>query len=208
MEDVAGLLDVLGIERTHVHGGSMGSTVALRYAAMHPERVDGLVLSGCTAKSDNMAKAHYAVWKALARNEGMGSEALAYELCAKAVSRSFFDGPQGGMALVKALQEVAERNVGVDVFCDACDVLSEVDVTADLAKVTAPVLVMVGDEDVLTPADQGPLGAGGRYIYDHLSNAAFKELMVAAGSGHANLMDNPEISNEGVLKFLARVDAQ
>ena len=205
--DIAALLDALGIERTRVHGGSMGSTVALRYASQHPDRVDGLVLSGCTAKSGNMAKAHYIVWKALARSEGMGSEALAAELAAKAVSRAFFDGPQGGPALIQALQEAVPRNVGVDVFCDACDLLTHVDVTADLPLVTAPTLVMVGSEDALTPADQGPDGAGGRYIYEHLRNARFKEFVEIAGSGHANLIDNPEISNRHLVDFLARVDA-
>jgi pimeloyl-ACP methyl ester carboxylesterase len=207
VEDMVGLVDALGIDRTHVHGGSMGSTLALHYAARHPDRVRGLVLSGCTAKSDNMAKAHYAVWKALARAGGMASEALAYEFCAKGVSRAFFDGPTGGIGLVRALQEAAGRNVSVDVFCDACDVLADVDVTAELAAVTAPTLVVVGDEDVLTPADQGLLGAGGRFIYEHLTAAAFKEFVVIPGSGHANLLDNPELSNRVVIDFLRRVDA-
>src|SRR5947209_8881176 len=72
-DDMAGLLDPLQIKLTHVHGGSMGSSLAVRYAAKYPERVDGLVLSGCTAKSDAMARAQYVVWKALARSYGTGS---------------------------------------------------------------------------------------------------------------------------------------
>ena len=91
--DSVALLDVFGIERTHVHGGPMGSTVALRYATMHPDWAEGLVLSGCTGKSDDMAKAQYIVWKALARAGGMASEALAAEFCAKAVSRAYFAAP-------------------------------------------------------------------------------------------------------------------
>src|SRR3954471_8473819 len=37
-DDIAGLLDAIGVERTHVHGTSMGGTIALRFAAKYPEK--------------------------------------------------------------------------------------------------------------------------------------------------------------------------
>jgi 3-oxoadipate enol-lactonase len=203
--DMAGLLDALGIERTAVHGGSMGSSLAVHYAVHYPERVNALVLSGCSAKSDFMAKYQYEVWKALARAYGTGSRELAYDQCNKAVSRAYLDGPNGGEPLVKAVMETTRRNVNTDVFRDACDALIEMDMTGALQKVTAPTLVMVGDEDVLTPADQGPTGAGGRYIYEHLTSARLREYVVIPQAGHANLMDNPEASNRAIIDFLKRV---
>lgn len=203
--DMAGLLDALGVDRTAVHGGSMGSSLAVHYAVHFPERVNALVLSGCSAKSDFMAKYQYEVWKALARAYGTGSRELAYDQCNKAVSRAYLDGPNGGEPLVKAVMETTKRNVDTDVFCDACDALIEMDMTGALQKVTAPTLVMVGDEDVLTPADQGPTGAGGRYIYEHLTNARLREYVVIPQAGHANLMDNPEASNRAIIDFLKRV---
>lgn len=204
-KDMAGLLDALGVERTAVHGGSMGSSLAIHYAVHYPERVAALVLSGCSAKSDSMAKYQYEVWKALARAYGTGSRELAYDQCNKAVSRAYLDGPNGGAPLVQAVMDVTRRNVSTDVFCDACDALIEMDLRGDLARVTAPTLVMVGDEDVLTPADQGPAGAGGRYIYEHVVNARAREYVVIPQAGHANLMDNPEASNRAVIDFLKRV---
>ncbi len=200
--DMIGLLDALEIEKTHVHGGSMGSMVGLRFAATHPDRVDKLIVSGCAVKSDFMATLHYRVWKAMARAYGTGSRELAEELCNKAVSREFLDGPNGGEDLVAAVMDVAGRNVGVDVFCAACDTMIETNLTADLAKVRAPTLVMVGDEDVLTPAEQGPAGGGARFIYDGLVNAAERKYLVIEGSGHANLLDNAEICNQAVIDFV------
>lgn len=46
IEDIERLRWQLGIERWTVFGGSWGSTLALAYAAMHPERVACLVLRG------------------------------------------------------------------------------------------------------------------------------------------------------------------
>jgi pimeloyl-ACP methyl ester carboxylesterase len=204
-DDMVGLLDALRIERTHVHGGSMGSSLAVHYAAKYPERVNGLILSGVTAKSDFMSKLQFEIWKDLARAYGTGSVELAYALASESFSRAFMDGPQGGMPTVEGLAQAAGRNVDVDVLSDACDALIDIDVTSELAKITAPTLVIVGDGDILTPAVQGPSGAGGRYVYDHLVNAAVREFVVIKNAGHANLMDNPRDSNRVAVGFLQRV---
>lgn len=47
-DDVAALLDVLGLERALVAGYSMGSVVAQRVWRQHPDRVAGLVLAATT----------------------------------------------------------------------------------------------------------------------------------------------------------------
>jgi proline iminopeptidase len=46
IEDIERLRERLGVETWTVFGGSWGSTLALAYAATHPERVDALVLRG------------------------------------------------------------------------------------------------------------------------------------------------------------------
>lgn len=207
-DDMVGLLDALEIERTHVHGGSMGSMIGVRFAARFPERVDGLVISGCAVKSDVISVCQYEVWKALARAYGTGSRELAYELCSKAVSRDYLDGPNGGDAFIEAVSEVVGRNVDVDVFCAACDVMIETDLRDDTRRVAAPTLVMVGDEDFLTPADQGPAGGGGRWIYENLDSAARREYLLLEGSGHANLMDSADVCNPAVIEFLRSVDGR
>ena len=130
------------------------------------------------------------------------------ELASKATNRAFLDANTGGEGLVDAIADLAGTFVSVDVFCDACDALIDVDVTGDLAEVTAPSLVIVGEADMLTPADQGPDGAGGRAIYEGLTNARYKEYVSIPGSGHANLMDSPDECMAAIIPFLARVDAE
>src|SRR5690242_21520236 len=38
-DDMVSLLDTLGVERTHVHGGSMGGFIAVYFAVKYPARV-------------------------------------------------------------------------------------------------------------------------------------------------------------------------
>lgn len=158
-DDLAALLAEVGIERTHVHGGSMGGFIATRFAAKYPEYVDRLVISGAVAKCDQMARTQLEIWKAVARAYGTESDELALELSTKAFSRSYLDAAFGPDQLA-ATREVVARNVSVDVFCDACDAMIETDVTELLGKVTAPTLLLCGSEDCLTPLDCGTWGSG------------------------------------------------
>jgi pimeloyl-ACP methyl ester carboxylesterase len=202
-EDVKGLLDHLGLDRVHIHGTSMGGMVALAFAGLYPDRVDGLILDCPLAKSDFMARAHWGVWKALAEAYGMGGEPLAQEIATKCLSRAFLDTPRGPET-VGVIQGVLDRNCKVSVFGGACDAMATMDLRPYAPKVTAQTLVMVGSEDCLTPLHTGPDGAGAQWIADTIPGA---ELYVVEGSGHTNLMEEPELSSEVVIAFLQRVAA-
>jgi pimeloyl-ACP methyl ester carboxylesterase len=203
-EDVRGLLDHLGLDRVHIHGTSMGGMVALAFAGMYPDRVDGLILDCPLAKSDFMARAHWEVWKRLAQAYGMGGEPLALEIATKCLSRRFLDTPRGPET-VEVIQGVLERNCVVPVFAGACDAMATMDLRPYAANVTAPTLVMVGSEDCLTPLETGPDGAGAAWIAQNVPGA---ELYVVEGSGHTNLMEEPELSARVVVEFLQRVAAK
>jgi 3-oxoadipate enol-lactonase len=203
-DDCAVLLDGIGVERTHVHGTSMGGMVAIKFAAKYPEKVDGLVIDCASAKSDFMCRARFEIWKDIAKAYGMGSRSLALELATQATSRAFLDTPQGP-EIIPVIQGVLERNTSVEIFCAACDAMSEMDLEPDLPKIKAPTLVMDGDQDILTPLDQGPQGIGNRAIAEAVPNA---ELYVIEGVGHTNLMEAPVLSTEVVVGFLDRIGSQ
>jgi pimeloyl-ACP methyl ester carboxylesterase len=203
-DDCAALLEGIGVERAHVHGTSMGGMVAIKFAAKYPEKVDGLVIDCASAKSDVMCRARFEIWKDIAKAYGMGSRTLALELATQATSRAFLDTPQGP-EIIPVIQGVLERNTSVEIFCAACDAMIEMDLEADLPKIKAPTLVMDGDQDILTPLDQGPQGIGNRAIAEEIPDA---ELYVIEGVGHTNLMEAPELSTEVVVGFLNRVGSQ
>ncbi|MGH9197697.1 MAG: alpha/beta fold hydrolase [Acidimicrobiia bacterium] len=197
-KDLVGLLDHLEIERTHVHGGSMGGFIAVYFATLYPERVDRLVIGGAVAKCDTMARHQFRGWKDIANAYGLHSLELASLLSTYAFSRRYLDGPDGGPVAVAAMREVTERNASLHVFLDACDAMMTADVTADLGKIVSPTLVMVGEEDVLTPLDCGPDGAGARAMADSIRGA---QLAVLQG-GHGYLVEQPVESINLIVDFL------
>jgi len=196
--DLIGLLDHLEIERTHVHGGSMGGFIAVYFATRHPERVDRLVIGGAVAKCDTMARNQFRGWKDVASAYGLYSEELATLLSTHAFSRVYLDGSAGGAEAVSAMREVTRRNASLHVFLDACDAMMTADVTADLGKISAPTLVMVGAEDVHTPIDCGPDGAGARVMAESIPGARLEVLK----GGHGFLVEQPDESIDLIVNFL------
>ena len=200
-DDLSALLAALGLERAHIHGGSMGSFIAVNFAARYPEQVDKLILgAGAVGRCDRMGVLQFRIWQSLARCYGVASRELAEQLLTHAFSRAYLDGPAGGDEALDLMQEVTARNVGTDVFVDACQAMIDTDVTGQLHQVAAPTLVMVGSEDVLTPLDAGPGGAGARYVAENLPDA---RLVVFEGSGHGHYIEQPEESLAAILEFLA-----
>ena len=57
-----GVLDALGIEKSHVIGNSFGGSIALSLAITHPERVDRLVLMGSVGVPFEITPGLDAVW--------------------------------------------------------------------------------------------------------------------------------------------------
>lgn len=196
--DLVGLLDHLDIDRTHVHGGSMGGFIAVYFATRFPDRVDRLIIGGAAARCDTMARHQFRVWQDLARSYGVDSEELAAMLSTHAFSRQYLDGPDGGSVALAAMREVTARNASLHVFLDACEAMITADVTDDLAAIAAPTLVMVGAEDVLTPLDQGPDGTGARAMADLIPGA----ILEVVDGGHGYLVEQPAESIRIVLEFL------
>lgn len=196
--DLAGLMEALAVERAHIHGGSMGSFIALDFASRYPEKVDKLLLgAGAVAKCDAMSVHMFKVWQAIASAYGIESEELARMLLTHAFSRDYLDTL--GDEVLDEMRDVTERNASLPVFIDACQAMIDTDVRDLLGQVEAPTLVMVGSVDVLTPLDGGPGGADARYVAEHLPNG---RLEIFEGSGHGHYVEQADRSIEVILEFL------
>ena len=197
--DLASLMDALGIDKAHIHGGSMGSFIALDFAARYPEKTEKLLMgAGAVAKCDSMSIYMFRIWQHVASAYGAVSEELATELLTKAFSRRFL--VVAGPDLLTETLGVLQRNTETEVFIDACQAMIDTDVRPILSSVTAPALVMCGAEDILTPLDAGPDGAGARSVAEHRPNG---RLEVFERSGHGHYVEEMERSVQVIVDFLA-----
>jgi 3-oxoadipate enol-lactonase len=201
-DDLAGLMDALAIERAHVHGTSMGGMIAIVFAGKYPERTASVVINCAAAKLGHAGRLVFRNWIDIARldPDGPGSRTLAELIAWEAFSKAFLER-EDAPAAVDNTQRILRESNDLEVFTAACQAMCDMDVTEWLPKIAAPALVLGGDEDVMTPWDQGPGGAGQEAIYRGIPGA---EKHVIPGSGHSTIFDNSEEHNRVVLDFFRR----
>src|SRR5262249_22210954 len=66
-DDVAGLLDALGIEAAHVHSTSMGGMIGIVFAGKYPERTTSVVINCAAAKLGRSGRLVFKNWIDMAR---------------------------------------------------------------------------------------------------------------------------------------------
>jgi 3-oxoadipate enol-lactonase len=201
-DDLAGLMDALEIAEAHVHGTSMGGMIAIVFAGKYPERTISVVVNCAAAKLGVSGRLIFKNWIDIARldPEGPGSRVLAELITWQALSRRFLE-EQDAEELAKHIQTILRDSNRLEVFTAACQAMCDMDLRPWLPRITSPALVLGGDEDVMTPWDQGPNGAGQEAIFEGIPNA---EKHVVAGSNHSTIFDGTEEHNRSVIDFFQR----
>jgi pimeloyl-ACP methyl ester carboxylesterase len=97
------------------------------------------------------------------------------------------------------IQEILQNSNRTDVFKLACQAMIDMDLRPMLPKITAPTLVIGGNEDIMTPWQQAESGAGQEYLAQHIKGA---KKYVIKGSGHSTLFDGTEENCRVVAAFL------
>lgn len=196
VEDVAELLDHLGIERIALVAGSLGARVALEYTLTHPQQVDALVLMGPGMRGLQPKPELERAWE----EEEALVEAGDVDGAVEVNLRTWVDGPSRSpdevdpevRELVRKMQRRA-FDVQLAVQDPGAEAPFDPPATARLGEVTCPTLIVVGDLDqpsILAVADE--LAAG--------IHRARKE--VIAGSAHIPSLERADEFNRLVLDFL------
>ncbi len=145
--DLLGLLDALGIERTHFAGLSMGGMIGQHFALMAPERLDRLVLSSTHCRSQPAAREAVAQRIALAETQGMAA------LVEPTLERWFTEPwrHEQTKELARIGRLIAATPVAGYAACSR--MVATMDTLDRLPEIRARTLVVVGDEDAgTTPA--------------------------------------------------------
>ncbi|MEU0332417.1 alpha/beta fold hydrolase [Streptomyces sp. NPDC006193] len=138
--------DAAGARRFAVSGYSLGGAVAIRLAARHPERVTSLVLTAPFARADAQMRLTARLWRTLV--EAGDPDPLGRFLLAHGLSPAALDAldPAGLEEAVKEAGTGAPEGTAQQV-----ELVERLDVTAELARIDVPTLVVSPAEDALVP---------------------------------------------------------
>jgi pimeloyl-[acyl-carrier protein] methyl ester esterase len=165
-------------------GWSLGGMIALRLAALAPERIHGLVLASTTPRFVTAADWKSAMAPAVLANFGQhlrdDYRATVQEFLALQVR-----GDERELSSLRELrQRLASGGLPQQAALEAgLDVLATTDLRPDLDLVHARTLVISGEYDRVTPP-----GAG-RHLAERLPNATFH---LVRRAGHAPFISHPE----------------
>jgi pimeloyl-ACP methyl ester carboxylesterase len=189
------LIRALGYARVHLHGTSFGAMIGLCLASAHPEAIDRLVLSCFLARYDTAARTMRATWKRAARDSGM--EAVADLTSVAGFARSFYERP-GAQAQLAAMRAAFLKNTP-EAFIAGTETIERTDLEPLVAGVRAPVLLLGGDEDNMTPIEPAASGCGFAQIGPMLPGA---KIVVLEECGHYLVIEQPERAAQLIREFL------
>ena len=188
-DDVAGLMDTLGMQNTILCGLSMGGYVAFAFLRKYSQRVSGLILSDTRPGADNEeGKANREKVARLAESQGPG--AVADLQLPRLISEyTRIQHPEvetriRQMMYAATAQGIAAASRGMAQRSDSTDLLP---------TISCPTLVLVGENDTLTPPSVAQAYAA------HISGA---QLTVLPSAGHLSNLEQPQAFLDAVYNFL------
>ncbi len=190
-DDVIELLDALGVREPVVLGGlSMGGYVALSAALRYPGRFRALMLMDTRAGADSPEAATNREQAARQVEEAGNTEAVVKGMLPKLFA------PTAAVRAPNVIEFIHNEMVTVPPRAVAGALRGMAvrpDRTADLPRLTMPALVLVGEQDAITPAGEA------RAMADALPNATFVSIPDA---GHLAPLENTVAANRSIRAFL------
>lgn len=194
-EDTRAVLDAAGAKSAHVYGISMGGMIAQRFALRYPERVQSLVL-GCTTSGGaaHVQPSPDVSMLMLSRASSTATpEEMAWATAPILYSETFLENHHSLVA-----EDIARR-IEMPVLPYAYMLQLQAclahDTSGEIAQITAPTLVIHGDEDQLVPYENGAA------LAENIPNAEF---LIIKGAGHIYVTEANDLVNKKVLEFLSK----
>jgi 3-oxoadipate enol-lactonase len=193
-DDLAGLLDALGIQRSHLLGLSMGGMISLEFALRHGDRLDRLVLTGTGAAPARSAIDPIHIWSWVKANDATG-DVFGGQQFVSLFSTAFLRN-HDAVRDTAALLASNPYPMSPEAYGRQADAYRQFDALDRLAAITAPTLVVVGEQDQVTP----PWIA--REVAEGIPGARF-EVIRGAGSSHLAPIECADEFNRLVSNFLS-----
>lgn len=188
-EDLNGLLAHLRVERVILCGFSMGGYISFAFQRRFPEKVAGMVLIDTRADADSEeARGKRLEMAEAIRQRGveLAAETMVPKLLAEQSRRHNPD-------LIARVASMIRDNSADGVANAQLAMASRPDSTSDLGRINCPVLIVVGDQDALTPV------AVSEAMAARLPRC---DLRIIGGAGHLTPMEYPERVNAAIGDYL------
>jgi 3-oxoadipate enol-lactonase len=169
----------------HFIGLSMGGFVGMRLAARHPELIKSLVLLETSANAEpgeNLPQ--YKLLNGIVRWIGI-IPPIANKVMKIMFAHSWLQNSANGDSIRRWKKELASNKKSITGPVEG--VIYRKGVEEELAKITCPTMVIVGDEDVATTPQKAA------FIQQGIAGA---KLETISGAGHSSCIEKPEEVNQ------------
>ena len=192
-DDAIAVLDAAGIETAHVVGASMGGVISQIVAVKYPHRVRSLTLVCTACRNHPWRQELLQSWAKTAEEKGMievGKEAAQWVMSPRSFRRLVpaftWMGP---LAALRPRHSFVSQ---IDAILNTRE-----DLVDQLSTISAPTMVIVGNQDILTPRGDS------EEIAERIPNS---ELVVISGAAHGLMMEHSSTFNKILIEFLQRTE--
>ena len=188
-DQTAAVIDDLNLDRVAFGGLSMGGYAAFAFLRKYRDKVNALVLADTKAEADPPEGVEKRTGQQkLVRDEGTSNliEGLAGALLSEPTREKKPD-------VVEKVKKLMAENPPAG-FIGALEAMKKrPDSSSELTQIDVPTLVIVGENDGITPPDAA------RKIHEHVGGS---RLVVIPESGHLSNLEAPEAFNGALAEFL------
>ncbi|OPY78235.1 MAG: 2-hydroxy-6-oxo-6-phenylhexa-2,4-dienoate hydrolase [Syntrophorhabdus sp. PtaU1.Bin058] len=188
-DDLAGLLDAVGIDSAHVYGTSMGGMIAQQFALRHPDKVRSLILAVTCCGGPHGIKGPIA---GMAHIHELPLEEAVETMLRWFMTEEFIDkNPDIFRQIFTFMVKHPPVHIGLSMHAQA---VATHDTYDRLPEITVPTLVLAGDADRVIPVGNATI------LASRIPNA---ELAILKDTGHMLIETAGEVDRI-TLDFLKR----
>jgi pimeloyl-ACP methyl ester carboxylesterase len=193
-DDVAALMQALGIPRAHITGLSLGAAIGMWLAAKHPDKVKSLSLHSAWTTSDLYLKTVVEGWQGMARGLGSVTELVISGIFPWCFTPDLYVTKPD---YIQALSDFTRSRppMSVDAFIQQSNAVIAHDVQSQLPNIKAPTQITFGRHDQVTSL---------RYSEPLTSGIKNSELTIFETCSHAPIYESVDEFNATTLEFLKR----
>ncbi len=193
VEDLAGLLDVLDIQRTHVLGISMGGMIAQEFVLNWPERVEKLVLCATNCGGSEQKLAANDVYQTL---WSFGQRVHDRQLVEEGIPLLFSEDfvAENSQWIEAKIDDVLKIPTTAASFSRQLGAIMKFRSFERLSTINTPTLVLHGKKDILVPPENGQI------LADRIPGA---KLAFFENSAHILFSQEPQAVIATIIDFLS-----